>query len=205
MYYAIFEAVPYEGKEKLAEQFYMSLLPHLDKFKGNGFHEDAFSGAVHRRKGVNVAVWDDAEAAWGWRNEENHLRLQKKGSETVYESYRIRLGPEVPKSEEPDNEKTRHYMTLLYRSSFEGTPPDDVAELLESGIAGQLKGEVVDSTVYKGAQTLWITTWRSQDAAIHFEQSITSLPEDTLLRIRVERDYTKSDRNDAPHEMPGMQ
>lgn len=65
MYYTVFEGLPFEGKEKLGEQYYKSLLPHLHgKFKDNGFHEDAFSVSPHMRKGVNVAVWDDADAAW---------------------------------------------------------------------------------------------------------------------------------------------
>lgn len=139
-----------------------------------------------------------------WRNEENHLRVQKKGSDGVYESYRLRLGPEVTEHEDSDKSKTRQYLTLFYRSSVEGTPQDDVTELLEGSAASQLKEEVTDSAVYQGAQTLWITAWRSEDAAIRFGQSITPLPEDRFLRIRIERDYTKSDRKDAPHETPGM-
>lgn len=206
MYYVLFEATPFDGKEKLAEQFYMSLLPHLGKMKGNGFHEDTFRLSPHAKRSLNVAIWDDADAAWRWRMEENHLRLQKKGSETVHESYRIRLGPEVSEEDDGDKSKARHYVTLFYRNNFEGTPPDDVTALLEPGVASQLKGEVLDSVVFTGDQTptLWVTSWRSEDAAIQFEKSITTLPEDKLVRVRIDRDYTKVDRQDAPHESPGM-
>lgn len=204
MYYVLFEATPFEGKEKLAEQFYMSLLPHLNEMKGKGFHEDTFRLSPHVKRSANVAIWDDADAAWRWRMQENHLRLQKKGSEIVHESYRIRLGPEVTEGDDADNSKARHYVTLFYRNNVEGTPQNEVTALLDAGTAAQLNEDMLDSAVYSGDQTLWITAWRSEEAAIHFEQCITTLPEDRLVRMRVDRDYTKTDRTDAPNENPGM-
>lgn len=202
MYYVLFEASPFDGKEKLGAQYYKSLLPHLHKIVG--FHEDTFRLSPHRKRTANIAIFDDVDAAWRWRNQENHLRMQSKGSDGVYESYRIRLGPEVGEDDRGDKSKTRHYLTLFYRGDVEGTPPDNVTEVLKEGRASELKDEVVDSFVFQGDQTVWITTWGSEDAAIKFEKSAKSLANGNVVRIRVERDYTKTDRKDAPHETPGM-
>ena len=202
MYYAIFENLAFEGKERTAQKFYMSLLPHLEKFKGHGFHEDTFSGSPLGRNAVNVAIWDDADAVGRWREEENHLRLQKKSFDTVWEWYRIRLGPEV--SEADSASEARHYLTLLYRSNVDGTPPDDVTEVLDASLTSQLKGDIIDSAVFQGEKTFWITAWRSQHAATTLEKGLASSSGDNVVTICVNRDYTKSQRKDAPNQVPGM-
>ena len=56
----------------------------------------------------------------------------------------------------------------------------------------------------QGAQTVWITAWKLEDAAAKLEASATRLPDDKVVRVKVNRDYTKSDRKDAPYETPGM-
>lgn len=202
MYYALFENMPFEGKEKVAQQYYMSLLPKLEQFKGHGFHEDNFNASPHGRNAVNVAIWDDADAVRRWREQEDHLRLQKKSFDTVWEAFRIRLGPEV--TEADSSSEARHYLTLLYRSNVDGTPPNDVTEVIEAESASQLKSEVLDSAVFQGPSTVWITAWRSKDAAMRFAKSVESSSGDKVVRIRIDRDYTKTERNDAPNQIPGM-
>jgi heme-degrading monooxygenase HmoA len=198
MYYSIFEAIPEPDKGKVAEAYYKSLVPKVRQIPG--FIQDTFYGSPNTEgKAVNIAEWKDADAMSQWRNESSHLRAQGKGFD-VYQSYRIRLGPDVEASQGKD---TRHFLVLYYRESFDGTPEDDITSLLQAGAASVVKNDLLDSSVYQGPRTAWVTAWQSQDAADNLEKAIPREEGDALVKMVVERDYTKTDRKDAPSELPG--
>jgi heme-degrading monooxygenase HmoA len=198
MYYSIFEAIPEPDKGKVAEAYYKSLVPKVKQIPG--FIKDTFYGWPNTEgKAVNIAEWKDVDAMSQWRNESNHLRAQGKGFD-VYQSYRLRLGPDVEASTGHD---ARHFLVLYYRESFDGTPEDDITSLLQAGAASAVKNDLLDSSVYQGPRTAWVSAWRSQDAADNLEKAIPREEGDALVKMMVERDYTKTDRKDAPSELPG--
>ena len=205
MYYSIFEGMPYEGKEKLGGQLYTSLLSHLHE--SPGFHEDSFMASPHsHRWAVNVAVWDDAEAVKSWRNEEHHLSAQKKGNLLVYEDYRLRLCSELdPKS--TDEEKAKSYVSLVYRVAGTQTPVDDVLKALKGNTSQKkldsLETNLLDSCYYQGEKGLWITAWRTREAVDRLEEILDLETVEKIIKLQVDRDYTKTSREDAPHETPG--
>lgn len=202
MYYSIFEGVPLEGKGTTVEAYYKSLLPKVKQI--DGFQGDMFFGSPHfNRRAVNIAEWDDAEAVSRWRNEASHLRAQKKGGSSFYEAYRLRMGSDSF-SQDHDT-KTRHYALLYYRENdhVEGTPAEDVTSLLKNEDVGELKSKVLDSFVYQGPSTVWISSWSTTESIAKFEEAIQKQPGDKAVRVQVLRDYTKSERSDAPHETPG--
>ena len=202
MYYSIFEGRPYEDKLKVAEQYYVSLVPRVKQI--SDFVEDSFFGSPHNpRSAVNIAEWKHEAALNEWRNESNHLRLQAKASNVVYESYRLRLGPAVDASDSVSEDGVRQYAILYYRDNVDGTPEDDVTSLLEPESVSIVKEGMLDSSVFQGPRILWVSGWRSAAAASKFEKAIPRIEGDSLSRVRVERDYTKSDRKDAPSENPG--
>ena len=198
MYYSIFEAIPKPDKGKIAESYYKSLVPKVKQI--SGFVQDTFFGSPHTEgKAVNIAEWRDADAMSQWRNESNHLRAQGKGFD-VYESYRLRLGPHIEASKGNDG---RHFVVLYYRESFDGTPEDNITSLLQAGAASVVKKDLLDSSVYQGPRTAWVSAWRSQDAADNLMKAIPRVDGDALVKMVVERDYSKTNRNDAPSESPG--
>ena len=201
MWYSIFEAIPEPDKGQVAEAYYKSLLP---KVKGiSGFVKDTFLGSPHTSgKAVNIAEWRDADAISQWRNEGSHLRAQGKGP-SIYQSYRLRLGPGVEAAEGRGGETARHYVVLYYRDSFDGTPEDDITSLFQLGGVLTVKKDMLDSSVFQGPRTLWVSSWKSQDAAENLMKALPRESGDTLINMVVNRDYTKSDREDAPSESPG--
>ena len=158
------------------------------------------------RKAVNIGKWDNSDAVKMWRNEESHLRFQRKASKGVYESYRLRLGPASYSASIPETNavEPKQHMVLYYRETAQGTPMDDVTSLLEDATAAEMKPDVIDSSVFHGPQTLWISAWRSKEAAEKFEKVLPRVSGDFPLHLRIERDYSKVNRADAPHEKPGM-
>ena len=94
-------------------------------------------------------------------------------------------------------------MALYYRHNVEETPEDDVASLLPVDAARELKGNMLDISVFQGTRILWISAWRSSAALRKFLKAIPRIENDSLVQVKVERDYTKFDRNDAPSQTPG--
>lgn len=167
MYYSIFEAIPEPDKGKVAEAYYKSLVPKVKQI--SGFVKDTFFVSPHTEgRAVNIAEWRDADAMSQWRNESNHLRAQGKGFD-VYQSYRLRLGPDVEAAGESD---ARHSVLLYYRNVFAGTPEDDIVSLLPASTASAVRKDVLESSVYQGPRTVWVSACRSQDAAERLESTL---------------------------------
>ena len=200
MWYSIFEAIPEPDKGQVAEAFYRSLVPKVKAIPG--FVKDTFLGSPHTaQKAVNIAEWKDADVIRQWRNEDSHLRAQGQGT-SVYQTYRLRIGPGIEAGAQ-QNEPARHFVVLYYRDSFDGTPEDDVTSLLQASAAATVKKDMLDSSVFQGPRTLWVSGWKSQDAAENGGKAIPREEGDTLIIMAVNRDYTKSDRKDAPSASPG--
>ena len=203
MYYSIFEGVPYGDKIDTAVRYYQFLLPKVQK--NEEFRGDNMYASPHiANKSVNVAEWDHMDAVNRWRNETSHLNAQEKASDGVYESYRLRLGPGVMQDSSSDSSKVRHHMTLYYPKIVEGTPTDDVTTLLDASNASELKEVLIDSSVYQGQSTLWISAWRSKEAAVRFEKAVQQRISGKVVHVQIHRDYAKTERKDAPHEKAGM-
>jgi heme-degrading monooxygenase HmoA len=197
MHYSLFEAVIEPGKGRVAEAYYMSLLP---KVKGiDGFIKDIFLGSVHNAElAINIAEWKDADAVWRWRNDANHLRAQGKGP-GIYQSWRIRIGRTVEDAEDGD---AKQWVVLYYRDSFDGKPADDVTSLLQADVAS-IKEDLLGSAVYQGSRIMWISSWPSREAAQKLVEALPRVGNDTLIVLAVDRDYGKTERQQAPSEVPG--
>ena len=122
------------------------------------------------RKAVNVALWRDADAVSRWRNQRDHLRLQIGASDGLYESLRIRLGP-ISDTDSKYFEVSRH-LVLYYRQNVEGIPEEDVTSLIDADTASELRVNLIDSAVYQGTHTLWVSALRSKEAALQLEKAL---------------------------------
>lgn len=203
MYYAIFEGTEAEGKAAVSEQYYKTLSPILSKIRGF-VSENGFGSPHIARLGALVSVWEDVDAISRWRNETTHLRIQQKASHGIYQDYRIRIGPEVDlDSSDPSSDKASQIVLLYHRETFENTPEDNVTSLIDSAAATELQSELLDSSVYLGPHTLWISSWQSEAAASTFANLLPRSQGSEVKLIAVERDYTKSNRKDAPNENAG--
>lgn len=197
MYYSIFEAIHEPDKGEVAEAYYKSLVPKVKQIRG--FIQDTFYGSPHTAgKAVNIAKWKDEDAMSRWRNESNHLRAQHKGAD-IYQSYRLRLGGDL---EGPD-EQARHFVVLYHRATLDEIPEDDITSLLQPEAASGIRKYILGSSVYQGPRIVWVSAWQSQDAAENLMKMPPRQDGDEIIAVRVRRDYTKSDRGDAPSDSPG--
>lgn len=94
MYAVIFEVVPTsEGKDQ-----YLKLALELRKFleNQNGFISiERFQSLSQENKVLSLSFWRDEEAIRKWRNEFDHRSAQKKGMDSLFDSYRIRVAEVV--------------------------------------------------------------------------------------------------------------
>jgi heme-degrading monooxygenase HmoA len=176
MYYAIFEGTEAEGKAAVPEQYYKTLSSILSEIQGF-ISENGFESPHVARLGALVSVWEDVDAISRWRNEMTHLRIQQKASHGIYQDYRVRIGPELdPDSSNPSTDEASQIVVLYYRDNFEKTPEDNITSLIDSTTATELQSELLDSSVYLGSQTLWISSWQSEAAASKLANLLSSFP-----------------------------
>ena len=129
MYYVLFEGVVKADKLSLTGHYHEFLVPKLHKIPGF-LQEQPFGSPFQDNKGLNLTTWEDAEAVKRWRNQSDHLGLQAKGSDTVYEAYRLRLGRGYEKADTSSLSNAREFVVLYSRDDVSETPDDDVTTLL---------------------------------------------------------------------------
>ena len=204
MYYVISESVVPANRASIAESYYNTLVPEIHKISGF-VSEQELQSPTTTEKSVTISYWEDEAAIKRWRNETTHLRIPKKASAGVFESYRIRVGPVVVQEEDKEDVSSgqEHFIVFYQRDKAEEDLTDNNASLIGSDAASQVKENLLDSAVYRASQAVWISAWRSKAAAREFERSIHRVPGNSVKRIQVLRDYTKADRKDAPNLIPG--
>ena len=86
----LFEVTPKkEGKD---EYFRLGAALKSELAKMPGFISvERFASLNEEGKLLSLSVWENEEAAAGWRNQINHRGSQKKGYDTLFEKYRISL------------------------------------------------------------------------------------------------------------------
>jgi heme-degrading monooxygenase HmoA len=86
----IFEAVPAEGKR----EEYFELAAHLKKSleKIHGFISiERFQSVADPGKILSLSFWENEEAVAEWRNLSLHREAQRRGRESVFADYRLRV------------------------------------------------------------------------------------------------------------------
>ena len=94
MFAVIFEVKPtVEGKDE-----YLKIASELRQFLENceGFISiERFQSLVDAGKILSLSFWQDEAAIERWRNVLEHRSAQKKGKESLFQSYRIRVAEVV--------------------------------------------------------------------------------------------------------------
>src|SRR4051812_48378532 len=86
----IFEAVPAKGKRQEYLDIAVELKPSLSEV--NGFISiERFQSISDPGKVLSLSFWEDEESIRQWRNLELHREAQKKGRDSVFENYRLRV------------------------------------------------------------------------------------------------------------------
>ena len=109
----IFEALPAKGKWEEYLDIASQLKPSLSEIEGF-ISIERFQSISDPGKVLSLSFWNDEKSISQWRNLELHREAQKKGRESVFENYRLRVASVIrdygmnERAEAPDDSKLEH-------------------------------------------------------------------------------------------------
>jgi heme-degrading monooxygenase HmoA len=86
----IFEAFPAKGKWDKYLDIAAGLRPELSKLEGF-ISIERFQSITNPEKMLSLSFWKDEESINQWRNTELHRMAQKKGRNSIFDNYRLRV------------------------------------------------------------------------------------------------------------------
>jgi len=87
----IFEVWPAEGRREQYLGLAANLKKYLEDFDGF-ISVERFESLTEPGKLLSLSIWRDEEALDRWRKLEEHRAMQKKGRESLFRDYRLRIG-----------------------------------------------------------------------------------------------------------------
>jgi heme-degrading monooxygenase HmoA len=194
-----FEGKVYPSHSTLAEEYYKTL-SQLVVTQPGFISETPFVSTEQKGGQLLYAVFQSEEHVRAWKNDPQHLEIQKLGREKVFVDYRIRSGEEVLVGAEVEVEKDVGHLgeekSAGDRYLLLWMCPHD-AGLDESETGGvSLKQSVwsslVDSATYENeTHRLGLYSWSSLDDALGVKQTLEKIDGGNVRLIRVRRDYGK--------------
>ena len=109
----IFEALPAKGKWDEYLDIAGTLKPSLSAIEGF-ISIERFQSISDPEKVLSLSFWKDEESISQWRNLELHREAQKKGRDSVFKNYRLRVAMVIrdygmdERADAPDDSKLVH-------------------------------------------------------------------------------------------------
>ena len=172
---------------------------------------------------LSLSNWKDEKALVRWRTTAKHHEIQVRGRREIFEDYHLRVGQITGDSRLPAGCELREQrldltevgegsaITLIdakrppeYRSTEN---PAGCSEYLglDPYAADMMSWDVFEAVLTPGDLML-LTSWKDEDAALKYEDSMVELPKDARTRrVRIIRDYGMSDRREAPQFYPPVE
>lgn len=211
--FVCFEGKVPASRNAISGQYYTTLQKLLEKQSGF-ISETPFLSLDQEGQQVLIARFANEESLHAWRKEHTHLKVESKARETIFIDYRIRTGPEMTDEETiKDDEsgigkvtQSKGHILLLYQYP---APGDNVTSstgpTLEQGSTSEIPSSVwrslADASTYRGEKDmLQISCWTSKADAVKVRDAIHRVDGDSIHLIRVERDYGKYNRVEAPQD-----
>lgn len=158
---------------------------------------------------VLYVKFDNEEQLHSWKNNYAHLEIQAKGRADVFVDYRLRIGNEAfpgrSRASDKDTASVGKYLLVwqYLTQSNNSSPasntclPDNVPFNVEPFIWQHL----VDANTYEGVDdTLRISAWPTKEMGLTVKAGVPRVPGDELRLIRIERDYGRFQRQEAPDD-----
>lgn len=109
----IFEVIPEKGKRGEYLDTAAELKLQLGNIKGF-ISIERFQSLTNSEKILSLSFWEDETSVANWRNLEEHREAQKKGRNSIFEDYRLRIAEVVrdygmsDRNQAPDDSKNIH-------------------------------------------------------------------------------------------------
>lgn len=220
MYITVFEETIPASRNVIAGAYYTKLRPILQDHSGF-ISENGYTSPSDEKNHLALAKFTSQTSAQNWRTHPDHLRIQHKSrSQGVLESYRLRSGPVVEPSEyytEDDPTLTtskRGRYLIVYEELISVREQPGLRSHIETALLVAASGifdEAFDITPYANDKTVvWLISFATKKAAVKCRASqayanVQKGADEMTHLVRVERDYGRWDRKEAPEDADGLQ
>ncbi|MDX2159506.1 MAG: antibiotic biosynthesis monooxygenase [Hyphomicrobiaceae bacterium] len=199
-----FEVTPKAGEETRYLDIAGSLRPALEA-SGGVLFLDRYKSHARPRTLLSHQIWADEASLVRWRSEGRHYGAQKAGRESVFEDYRLRVGPVIAEGGEgggvvPQTEGIAYNDPLLTPERFV-----IVVRSHTRPVPACTTGETYES-VYRDKEYAWIGSVADRSEGYEALRRVAS---DACVGAAqlclVSRDYGLHDRREAPQYFPSAQ
>lgn len=183
MYCVIFEVLPEPARMDTYLELAARLKPEVERVDGFGSVE-RFTSRNRAGWVLSFQFWRDDRAIGEWRNNALHRRMQERGRAELFLDYRLRIGPVI----EAGAAAPGRTLAVVESSAERIAAAPELAEQ-----------DVFDSLYNPGRAVLLGVVPNSEPPLAWRERAVDALgPESRVSIVAVARDYTKSDRAEAP-------
>lgn len=137
---------------------------------------------------LSLSTWRDEQALIRWRTNARHHLAQQAGRSTIFQDYHLRVGQITDETGAADATA----VTLIT------TKPPAPSMLDAEGLTGC---GLFDAILTPGDLIL-LASWRTQEHAEAYENTLRLPAGARLRRVRIIRDYGMFDRREAPQYFP---
>jgi heme-degrading monooxygenase HmoA len=220
MFSVLFEVQPKSDQWNAYLDNAKLLRPELERIEG--FIDNIRYRSLTREGWIlSLSNWRDEKSLIRWRTQAEHHAVQEKGRFQILQDYHLRVGQLTRDTRLPagcelieqrlDETQIGGGTTVtLIDGKRPSTltaqyPAETVArELgLDAQAIGLLSWDIFDAVLTPGALILMIL-WEGYRAAEAFEANRKLVSDSRLRRVRVVRDYSMSDRREAPQYYPDV-
>ncbi|KXT02926.1 hypothetical protein AC578_10625 [Pseudocercospora eumusae] len=223
MYITVFEETIPASRNVIAGAYYTKLRPILQDHSGF-ISENGYTSPSDEKSHLALAKFTSQASAQSWRTHPDHLRIQHKSRHHgVLENFRLRSGPVLepseyytdddPSSALPTTSKRGRYL-IVYEELLSVREQPGLRSHIETALLVAASGvfdEAFDITPYANDQTVvWLISFATKKAAVKCRASqayanVQKGDEDMTHLVRVERDYGRFDRKEAPGDADVLQ
>lgn len=195
--FVCFEGVVPPEQEARSSQFYSAMQELV--LKQTGFISETGFASIDQEGGQVLYVkFDNEEHLREWRKQRTHMKIQSIAREKIFSNYRIRIGQSVVQNtgDEPLETAGDQYIMIWQTPIIESgeTGPKSLLDGVE------WQSNVDASTYVNLTHILHVSSWTDLNAATEMRDSLPRTKDDEVQLIRVQRDYGKYERKDAPQD-----
>lgn len=195
MYHVLFIGCVPADRRVLSGQYYSTLQPILHSLEG--FIEEASFGHPSRPDvRLLLARFADEAALTRWRNHPQHLEIMQHARNNIFQWYRIIVGTDA--SQSPMTRAGSGRVVIIYqRPAAEETRVEHMQLPFKDACTASSLAEDPEMFVTESL-FLWVFRLNNRVGVNEFEAALERVRGDAVHSVHVVREYTQSDRSEAP-------
>ncbi|CAI6331191.1 unnamed protein product [Periconia digitata] len=157
--------------------------------------ETPFADPTHPETSLLFAQFVDEDAIIRWRNNSTHLGIMHHSRHHMFNQFRVIVGTDASN---PSSELEGGRVVVVYqRLPLQDCQPEHMQ--LSYVTKSDTSALVTESEFFVGENSwVWIAKLTDGSSAEEYEESLQRVSGDILDRVHVVREYTKTERSEAP-------